>query len=112
MPLESAKSSPACPWPDRSQSSFPCSPARSPKPPNYFFRVCASSYLKIASHAPIWLNRRQRKRRSNLIVVLFVSFCSNQRPSTCSQNNSRHSDLREAMSNEKRYFTSDLSNVW
>ena len=45
---ESARSSPACPRPDRSQSSFPCSRARGPRLPGCSFQVCAFALFLLA----------------------------------------------------------------
>src|SRR6266446_4559650 len=65
---EEARSSPACPWADRSQSSFPYSPARSLKlPAGCSFQVCAFScwrlflYLKIGAGPGVTLSYRRRK---------------------------------------------------
>src|SRR5206468_51733 len=77
-PSEAAKSSPAFLWPDRIQSSFPYSPARSPRlPEGCSFQVCASAYLNVAAYTSDSFNRRQRsKLRSKQSFVLFVFFCS------------------------------------
>src|ERR1051326_7337945 len=56
---ESVKSSPACQQADRSQSSCPCSQARWPRLPDWFFQVCASALVSpsraIAVEIPGWV---------------------------------------------------------
>src|SRR5438270_1382831 len=45
------RSSPVCPEADRRQRSFPCSPARWPRLPSWFFQVCAFSFSPFCCHS-------------------------------------------------------------